>query len=415
MRNQRRNHWVVAFLPALVLAAAIAGCGSGAREDEGAEEEGGSEEIAREIELGAEAQAGAGIEIAEVQVLPIERVIETTGFVGPDQKRVAHIRALARGVVEQVHVQLGDRVGAGQVLLTYDNIELGDLIGEFLELRAGIARLQAGVKVAEKRLRRGEDLIDVEAISRAEFELRQAEHEQAIAGVGSQDAELNRVEEKLHRFGLDDDDIVVLADGDHGGHRTASHSVLRAPFAGTVTRYDVSMGEIIDREDEPFTIVDTAQLWVLADVYEKDLGAVTAGGMADITVPSYPGEHFQGAIEYVADFLDPASRTAKVRCVVANDDGRLKLEMYATVRIPVLLVASATAVPVGAVQEIQGAPVVFVQESAGRFVMRAVELGAHGDEWVEVIGGVRAGETVVTTGSFYLKSMALRASIGEDE
>lgn len=373
------------------------------------------EEIARELELGVEGQAGAGLATDIVRARPIERVIETTGFVGPDQRRLAHIRPLARGVVEQVAVQLGDHVTAGQVLMSYDNIELGDVIGEYLELRAGITRLEARSNVAEKYLRRAEDLIQVEAISRAEYELRQAEHEQAIADLRSQDAGLNRVEEKLHRFGLEDAEIDALASGDHGGHRTASHSVLRAPFAGIVIRYDVSMGEVIDREDEPFTIVDTSQVWVLADLYEKDLGAVVAGGTADISVPSYPGQRFQGAIEYVADFLDPASRTAKVRCVVANADGRLKLEMYATVRIPVMLLESATAVPVAAIQEIDGETVVFVQESAERFVVRTVVLGVRGDDWIEVIEGVRPGETVVTAGSFYLKSTALRASIGDDE
>lgn len=373
------------------------------------------EEVARELELGVEGQAGAGLATDIVRARPIERVIETTGFVGPDQRRLAHIRPLARGVVEQVAVQLGDHVTAGQVLMSYDNIELGDVIGEYLELRAGITRLEARSNVAEKYLRRAEDLIEVEAISRAEYELRQAEHEQAIADLRSQDAGLNRVEEKLHRFGLEDAEIDALASGDHGGHRTASHSVLRAPFAGIVIRYDVSMGEVIDREDEPFTIVDTSQVWVLADLYEKDLGAVVAGGTADISVPSYPGQRFQGAIEYVADFLDPTSRTAKVRCVVANADGRLKLEMYATVRIPVMLLESATAIPVASIQEIDGETVVFVQESAERFVVRTVVLGVRGDDWIEVMEGVQLGETVVTTGSFYLKSTALRASIGDDE
>lgn len=366
------------------------------------------------VELPADAQRVAGIVTERVEQRPITRVIETTGVITAAQNRVAHVRPLARGIVQDIDVQLGDRVVAGQELIEYDNIELGDLTGEYVEDIGGMARLEARRNVAHRLLGRAQALLAVEAISQSDFDLRQAEYQQAVADLGAQQAELLRIEEKLHRFGVTEEQIEALQSGEAQAHRTASHSALRAPFDGVVTYFDASLGEIIDRERELFTIVDTSLVWVLADIYEKDLGVVVEGVTTEISTPSYPREVFSGALEYVADFLDPESRTAKVRCVVNNRDGRLKLQMYATVAIPVTLTGVVNAVPLTALQTVGSAEVVFVQESSNRFLTREVRSGARGDGWVEVLDGLTGDESVVTVGSFYLKTAVLRGSIGDE-
>lgn len=408
--KDRNARFPLMILMSIGAALAVPACSPEPVQEE-EEERAGS---ATEVELTAVAQQIAGIRTATVEARPIARLIETTGVVTAAQNRIAHIRPLARGIIEDVAVQLGDRVAAGEELLKYDNIELGDLTGAYAESVAALARAEARRNVAEKLLARARSLLEVEAVSRSEFELREAEYQQAVAEREGQRAELLRVEEKLHRFGLSEDEIEALQGGQAGAHRTASHDSLVAPFAGIIMHFDASIGEIVDRERELFTIVDTSTVWVLGDVYEKDIGLVRAGGQAQITVPSYPGEVFIGSIEYVADFLDPASRTAKVRCVVANLDGRLKLQMYATVSIPVTLAERSVAVPINALQAIGDEIVVFVRESPNRFVRRSISTGVRGDEWVQVLAGLDIGETVVTEGSFYLKSTVLRGSIGDE-
>ncbi len=372
-------------------------------------------DIPNVVELSSEAQKNAGLEVEEVSERPIRSFVRTTGIVSPDQARVAHIFPLARGIVEKVYVQLGDRVSEGQPLATYDNIELGQLIGEYLSLRGGLERLQAQEQVAGKSLERARALIEVQAIAQREFEIRQAEYEQAKAGVQSQRAEVARVEEQIHRFGLTDTDITKLGGSEHGTHRTASHNILKAPRSGVITKFEVSQGEVVDREKELMTIVDTSVVWVLGDVYEKDLAAVRAGGEARITVPSYPSENFSGQITYVSDFLDPASRTAKVRCVVPNRDGRLKLEMFANAEIPAAGSRRALAIPEEALQQVDANTVIFVQRDAGRYEKRIVQVGERAGGWVEVLKGVNQGEKVVTKGSFYVKSALLREKIGGEE
>lgn len=367
------------------------------------------------VEVNAEAQRNAGVATAEAEERSIQRVVKATGIVSPDQARVGHVFPLARGIVEKVYVQLGDKVRQGQPLVTYDNIELGQMIGEYLKLRGDLERVQAQQQVAKKSLDRAQALIEVQGIAQQEYDIRKAEYDQATAEVQSQRADVARVEEQIHRFGLTDADIGKLGGSEHGSHRTASHNILTAPLSGVIVKFDVSPGEVVDRDKEVFMIVDTSTVWVLADLYEKDLGKVRTGGEARITVASYPGQTFQGKITYISDFLDPASRTAKVRCILSNPDGKLKLEMFATVEIPARESARGLAVPVSALQQVDADTIVFVERDATHFEKRVVRVSERGGDWAEILSGVQKGEKVVTNGSFYVKSALLREQIGGGE
>ena len=394
----------------LLSGALLSGCGGAPVADEIHEDAGeGAVHVSRN------AQTNIGLEIAPVQRRSLERVVTATGIVAPDQTRYAHITPLGRGIVDKVHVNLGDRVRQGEALVSYDNIELGDLIGEYLNLRAGLQKIEAEREVAGKILERSRSLLEVEAIARQEFEVRQAQYDQAVASARSQQAEIARVDEKLHRFGLTDPDITELKTAPHESpHRTASHNVLRAPFSGIIVSYDVSPGELVDRDKALFTLVDTADVWVLGDLYEKDIGRVKSGRKCFVSVASYPAEVFVGDIAYVSDFLDPASRTAKVRCVVPNPEGRLKLEMFADVRIPVEEGREALTVPLAAIQDAGGETVVFVKTGEEEYRKRVVKISERGEDWAEVLEGLDGSETVVAKGSFYLKSILLREEIGDE-
>ncbi len=368
------------------------------------------------VEVAVEAQQNAGIIITAASQERLEQLVKTTGVISPDEARVSHIVPLSQGVVEDVFVQLGDRVQKGQPLLVYDNIELGESVGEFLNLRAGVEKAIAQQEVARRSVERANSLIEVQAISPREFELRKTEYEQAKADVESRRAEMARAEEKLHRFGLTEADLAKLTSAEQrGGHRSASHNTLRAPLAGVVTKYDVSKGEVVGRDKELFTIVDTSSIWALADVYEKDIQFVARGGECAVTLASYPGDVFKGKITYLSDALDPSSRTAKLRCVLPNTDGRLKLEMFATVSVPTRESRTGVTVPATALQEVSGQPVVFVQAEPTKFEKRVVQVGERDERRAEILSGIKAGEKVAANGSFYLKSALMRELIGGEE
>lgn len=367
------------------------------------------------VEVPEAAQKNAGIELNAVKTTRLPGALDVTGIVTPDESRVAHVRPLAKGVVEKIAVSLGSRVTTGQPLLTYDNIELGQLVGEFLTEQSALRQSQTDREVKRTALDRAEALIKIEAIAQQELDLRRAEFRNAEAGVASAEARVSRVEEQLHRFGLSDADLKALRpDANEVPHRAASHSTLRAPFAGVVTKFDVAVGEVVDTEKELFTVADISTVWVLADVYEKDLAKITKNGSVAVRVDAYPDRTFTGRITHVSDLIDPATRAAKVRCVVDNRDGALKLDMFAKVTLGTVEERQAMTVPTDAVQLVDNQPVVFVQQSATRFERKNVQVGRRAEGLVEILGGLTDGQSVVGKGSFYLKTALLRERIGDE-
>lgn len=411
---------LVALLLGIVLGALLysrwvqrpAGAGLSARQQEDPEETTASGLIV----IGRQAQETAAISVAEAALRSMQTTLSVTGVVGPNQARVAHIRPLARGVVHNVFVSFGDRVSPDEPLIEYDNIELGLAISEYLGAQAELDRSHTDLDVKRTILARSREMLEVGAIARTTYDIQEAQYRDAEATVRSHRAVVTKFEEQIHRFGLTDEDLQVLTDEDGRLlHRTSSNSFLRAPFSGVITNYEVAEGELVDPSDELLTITDISSVWVLADVYEKDLAHVRAGQTVDIRVASYTDQVFRGKITYISDVIEPATRTAKVRCVVPNPASKLKLEMFATVEIPTSGAMEILAVPVTAIQQVEGRPVVFLQRARTEFEKRDVETGVEDRGWVEIRSGLSAGDPVVTDGSFYLKSALLRELIGGEE
>ena len=355
-----------------------------------------------------------GLKVQAVEQRPFADVIQANGVVTPNETRVAHVRLLAPGRVEQVHVRVGDRVQSGQPLLTYDNVDVGELVGDYLGAAAAVDRAAADADVAKRALERATKLVEVGGLSRGEYERREAEHKRALAEVTTVRAAMTNIERRLQRFGLDANDLARLRTSS-GDAASSSRTTVRAPFGGVVTAADVAPGEAVDTQRELFTIADLSTVWVIGDLYQKDIASVRRGQEAQITTESYPGETFIGRITHVSDMLDPSSRTAKVRCEVPNRDGRLKLQMFATMGIPTTTARDALVVPAAAVQQVDDDAVVFVQTGEESFEKRVVEVAAGNGGWVPVLSGLKVGERVVTEGGFMLKSKLKAASIGEGE
>ncbi|MBS1816121.1 MAG: efflux RND transporter periplasmic adaptor subunit [Acidobacteria bacterium] len=359
-----------------------------------------------------DAQRNIHLTTAVAQQEEITKTLRVTGTVGPEEGRVAHVFPLAQGVVRNIFVQLGSQVRTGQSLLRFDNVELGTLTGEHRSLLGSLERAQAQQDVSAKNLARAENLLKVEAISQREYEVRRAEKEQADAGVNSARSELAASEEKLHRFGLTEDQIHSISTG--STHRTSSLNDVRAPITGVISKYEVAQGELIGPDKEIFTVVDPSIVWVLADIYEKDLGTVPQRGMCSVRLAAFPKETFRGKVEYISESLDPQSRTAKLRCVLPNQDNRIRLDMFAELEIPTTRREMTLTVPNTAVQEIDNEPVVFVQSGPEDFEKRNVKIGSKGDQNTEILAGVKPGERVVTNGTLQLKFEAMRGTLGDD-
>lgn len=367
------------------------------------------------VEIPVAAQQNAGVQLAEVSPSTLPVQLEVTGAVAPEGSRVAEVRPLARGMITAVSVRLGDRVRAGQPLLTYDNIELGERLGEYFEARAALQQAESDVAVRQRAVERAEALIGQQAISQQVLDLRRAEFKNAQSSVERAKATLDRVDEQIHRFGLSDKELEKLGpDTAEANHRAATLATIRAPFDGVITTYDVAVGEIVEPERALVTVANLNTVWILADVYEKDLARVPASGEVSVKVDAYPDKVFKGQLTYVSDVIDPKSRSAKVRSVVENPENLLRLDMFARVSIPTKDQQRAIAVPVDAIQQIDGQAAVFVRESDTRFRRQNVQVGLQAGKLVEIKAGLKPGDTIVTVGSFYFKTALQRELIGDE-
>lgn len=163
-----------------------------------------------------------------------------------------------------------------------------------------------------------------------------------------------------------------------------------------------------------FEISDLSRLWVMAEVNEESLASVKTGMPAKVYVQAYGDQAFPGRVGRIGDKLDPATRTVPVRVDVGNPAGRLKPEMYATIELETGRSAPSLFVPNEAFQELRGRQVVFVRTNDSRFEARPVQAGAAALDGHLITSGLKAGEQVVTRGSFILKSEFLKASMAEE-
>ena len=357
-----------------------------------------------EIPVTAQQDTGMNIITAAFQDHPIS--LHVTGMVTPIPSKVVHLRPLAEGVITQVDVILGDRVRAGQPLVHYDNVALGDHIAQYRQAKADL-------EVRRISFNRAQRLIELEAIAQQALDMRRSEFEHA-------QAEVTRIEERMQRFGLTIDDIQSLKlygsteemQAAAPQQREMSINTLRAPFDGVVTEYNVAVGNVVDPKEYLLSVTDITTVWVLADVYEPDLGRVALGTDADIRIETYPDRVFSGPATYISDTIESSTRAAHVRCVVHNPDALLKLGMFARVTLATRERRETLAVPVDALQHVNGQPVVFIQTGETSFERRDVTTGFTANELVEIISGLEVGESLVARGSFYLKTALLQERIG---
>lgn len=235
----------------------------------------------------------------------------------------------------------------------------------------------------------------------AEQQLREAEQAVAVATA------------KLSILGYSPEDLERLDLSAKG--EQLSHYEVRAPFAGTITDKNVVLAERVGTDTEMFRITDLSTLWVQADIYQKDLASLKQLGQT-LRFRAPTGDDgsmhtHKAKIFYRGDIIDPDTRTMRLRAIVANEDGHLKPGMFVEIQIPSGEARETLAVPESAIQGIDGKQVVFVQTGETSFRLQPVVLGDEADGRVPVREGLQAGDRVVVSGGFALKSELKKSEI----
>lgn len=341
-----------------------------------------------EIWLSPEQVRQTQIKVAPVEVRPFEERIVTGGRITFDDLRVAHVFSPVTGRVSRIVADLGAQVKKGGPLA---EIESPDLASAFSDLLKANADLVA----ADHDVKRQRELAEVHAAAQSQLE-------QSEDNFGKARAEMERARLKTTLLHAKD------------GQSVLQSYVLRSPIAGKVVARNVTPGIEVQGmlsganiSNELFTVGDIDEVWLLADLYESQLGKVRPGDKVELTTVAYP-EPFHGVVDFVSDMLDPTTRTSHLRCSVENPDRKLKPEMFVTAIVQ-LGERQAIAVPRTAVLKLSDQYVVFVQVGTTesgllRFTVRPVKIGDDEGGFVEILEGLKAGDQLVTEGAILLSS-----------
>ena len=415
--------------------------------------------------------AGIAIETVGEQLSTESAETSATGTVEANQYRQTPVVALVGGIVRAVGAQLGENVSAGQTVAAIFSDEFAQTQSRYVALQTETANArrnyertqrlvainqpgrseleqatrqrraaEAALNEMRNRHERTSRLIRIGAASReeldqdttklrtAEAELQEARlreeraqtllpispevraaSEEALNKLRTAETELAATRQRLVLYGMPASRIDTL----RSASQVTSQVSVPAPISGTVTARSVNIGQVVDANTELMRITDLSSVWVIAQVFERDLANLRVGSGASVTTDAFPNRLFRGQITYIDPQLDEATRTARVRVEIANPNRELKIGMYVRAAFDAVAAGGRTVpvVPAAAVQNINNQQIVFVPTADPTvFELRPVRVGAEVEGRYPVLEGLAAGDRVVTSGSFMLRAEWLKTN-----
>ena len=327
----------------------------------------------------------AHVQVLTVQPTTLTRSLRLTGAVAYNSFHTTPVITQVSGPVSRVAVVPGQRVTKGQPMLYVAS-------PDYSQLRSNYLKARDVYSLAQKANARAKDLYQHNAIAQQNVEQAESAEVQASGDLASAQA-------ALKVMGISDPEALIKA--------PPSFEVpVRAPISGLVVEQDVSAGQVVQPgATQCFMISDVSTVWVLVNVYQKDLPYVRVGDTVAIQTDAYP-DIFHGRISYVAASLDPSTRTLQARIETPNPGEKLKKDMYVTATVTAGAIKDAIALPDAAVlrdSDSQNQPFVYAAVGAGQFGRRPVTLGESLNGQTEITSGLKAGDQVIGNGSLFLQ------------
>jgi Cu(I)/Ag(I) efflux system membrane fusion protein len=331
---------------------------------------------AGQIRISTDKVQKLGVRTEVAQLRAMDRAVRAAGRIEADERRVYAVSPKFEGYVERLHVNVtGQPVGKGQPLFEVYSPDLVSAQREYAIAAQAVASLKDGGG-------------------------------QALSGM-TQLAESSL--QRLKNWDISEDQIKALANAGEA-KRTLT---FRSPVSGVVTEKKALQGMRFMPGEALYQVTDLSAVWVIADVFEQDIGLVKSGASAKVRINAYPDKLFGGKVTYVYPTLKAETRTVPVRVELANPGLLLKPAMFAQVELSVSAKARVISVPVSAVIDSGTRQIVLIQQGEGRFEPRPVKLGARSDEYIEVLEGVKEGEAVVVAANFLIDAESnLKAAVG---
>ena len=329
-----------------------------------------------QIRISPEKVQKMGVRTEVASLRPLGRIVRASGRVEPDERRVYAVTAKFEGYVERLHVNAtGQPVGRGQALFEVYSPELVSAQREYAIAAQGMRSLAGAGGDAAAGMRQ---LAESSLLRLRNWDIP-AEQVDALARTGEV-------------------------------RRTVT---FRSPVSGIVTEKKAVQGMRFMPGETLYQVTDLGSVWVIADVFEQDIGSLKPGSRATVRINAYPEKAFSGTVTYVYPTLKAETRTIPVRLELANPGHLLKPAMFAQVELPAGDARPVLAVPDSAVIDSGTRRIVLVQVREGRFEPREVKVGARSDTHVQVLEGVREGEQVVVAANFLIDAESnLKAAVG---
>lgn len=341
---------------------------------EGEEDEGASS--ANQIKISTEKVQKLGVKTEVASLRALDKIVRAAGRIEPDERRTYTISPKFEGYVERLHVNAtGQPVGKGQPLFEVYSPELVSAQREYAIAAQGVQSLKDSGSEAQSGMKQLAD--------------------SSLA--------------RLKNWDISEEQLKSLAKSGE----TKRTLTFRSPVSGIVTEKKAVQGMRFMPGEVLYQVADLSAVWVVADVFEQDIGLVKSGAKAKVKISAYPDKVFEGAVTYVYPTLTATTRTVPVRVELANPGALLKPGMFAQVELPVAAKSSAVTIPSAAVIDSGTRQIVLVQVKEGRYEPREVKLGARSDSYVEVLDGVKDGEPVVVAANFLIDAESnLKAAVG---
>jgi len=370
------------------------------------------------VSLDEAQQKEIGLQVTEVRRGLVSKTVESPGQVQPNSELSTLVSTPSAGRVAEVKARLGDSVKAGQVMAIIKSDPIGqvqsDLLQNVLQAKADIKQQQVGLKLDHTTFDRESILYKEQVSAKADLQTAENQLEKDEANLVALQAKLAAyikvAQQRLNMFGAPPDSARKVIDQ----NKIDPYVIIRAPRAGIVIERTINPGELTDGTKELFTLTDLSQVWLVANVFEKDVELVKKGQEASVTIDSIADHSFPAQIVWVGDSINPTTRTLPVRANVANHDFILRPNMFARIKIDAGNMP-VTLVPRSAIVQKGDRTLAFVETAKGVYEERDVKTGLADATDIEIIKGLNLGERVVSKGSTGLLGTAMKTAQGRGE
>ncbi len=335
----------------------------------GAQATAGEMERLGHVSLSPTQMVMANVATVEARLIPLNREIKAVGVVAYDQARQGKVTAWVAGRIDRLYV---DRVG--------DQVSRSRPVAELYSPDLVAAQQEYLLALKSREQLKNSSIKTI-----------------ALGGDGL----VASARQRLHLLGVKDEQLAELEKSGKPELRLPVYT----PLSGVVIEKMVQQGQYVNVGDLLFSIADLSVVWVELELYENEFPSIKTGQQVEILSQSYPGTTFSGRVAFIYPFLDPKTRTVKVRVEIVNKGLRLKPDMFvnAVVQVPL---GRSLAVPVAAVIDTGQRQVLWVETKPGMFEPREVKVGARAGDQLQILAGLKAGEKVAASGGYLIDSEA---------